>query len=405
MIVTINLPRLLNTLSMVLDFTTIGLNHHHNRVAYISSAMGAMMDLSPQERHDLYCAASIHDMGATSFHEKAALGSFQPRETDTHCQAGYQLLKGIGHFENIAQIILHHHDHWEHQEERSALTRLSDIIHLADRLEILLTGDYILHQRRRALDQLSGWFGTMFRPELKEVLSELAVKESFWLDLASPYVEDLSLGMMSPEINDSALQYKDLKKLFMIFAWIIDRKCRFTMHHSRLVASSSAHLASLAGFSPLDIAQIEVAGLLHDLGKLSIPESILEKPGALTAAEYDVIKRHPYHTYHILRRLPGHLQLAEWAAFHHERPNGAGYPFRIGGSALPLGSRIIAVADIFSALIEDRPYRTGMNRGDIESILSQSAREKALDGDLVDQLLSHYDLFASLQEFVDILRY
>ncbi|MZP31457.1 HD domain-containing protein [Heliobacterium undosum] len=401
----INLPPLLNTLSMVLDFTSTGLNHHHNRVAYISSAMASLMDLPRQERYDLYCAASIHDIGATSFHEKAALGRFHVLDADAHSQKGYELLKDIGNFENIAKIILHHHDYWEHQRERNALTRLSDIIHLADRLEILLTEDYILHQRKSSMDQLNAYFGTMFRPELKEVLHELAGRESFWLDLASPYVEDLSLRMISPDIVESSCEYTDLKKLFMIFALIIDRKSQFTLHHSRLVASSSVHLASLAGFSPSGIAQIEVAGLLHDLGKLSIPESILEKPGALTAEEYDVIKRHPYHTYHILQRLPGYSQLAEWAAFHHERPNGTGYPFRIGGSDLPLGSRIIAVADVFSALIEDRPYRPGMGRDKIETILTQSAREKALDRDVVDLLFSHYDLFESLREFLDILRY
>src|SRR3990167_2949515 len=109
----------------------------------------------------------------------------------------------------------------------------------------------------------------------------------------------------------------------------------------------------------------EIAALLHDIGKLSVPDEILEKPGGLSTEEFNIMRGHTYFTYHILNSIDGFDTISEWAAFHHEKLNGRGYPFHLKEGQLSIGSRIMAVSDKFSALSEDRPYRKSLTNNEI----------------------------------------
>jgi HD-GYP domain-containing protein (c-di-GMP phosphodiesterase class II) len=118
---------------------------------------------------------------------------------------------------------------------------------------------------------------------------------------------------------------------------------------------------------------------------------ILEKQGKLERWEYEIIKNHTYYTYRILEPLEALSQITEWAAFHHERLRGDGYPFHLKKEELPLGSRIMAVADVFTALTEDRPYRTAMQNEEALSILKGMADNDTLDSDVVGMLMRNFD--------------
>ncbi|ABZ82835.1 metal-dependent phosphohydrolase, hd subdomain [Heliomicrobium modesticaldum Ice1] len=399
----VDLSRLLGALSMALDFTTHGLSRHHRRVAYMAVTLGRAIALPVKTLKTLYCAASIHDIGAVTFAQKNALSRFEIHSPKSHCQLGRQMLASSPQLREVAIIIEHHHDHWDEPGRQDSpvdptLLLLGDLIHLADRIEVLLTPAHILSQRRQVMDTINSLFGTVFRPEWKDLLNELAERESFWLDLDSPFIDELTRQAVGADEHIIQLPYCELKGLASIFARIIDSKSRFTLRHSRLVSASATLLSQLAGFSPADAARMEVASLLHDIGKLSIPEEILEKPAQLTPEEYLIIKQHTYHSYHILNQVPGFSEIAQWAAYHHERLDGKGYPFHIPGEELSVGSRIVAVADIFSALVEDRPYRDGLSREKVESILKKMVLEKAIDGDLADLLCQHYDDFEALKQ-------
>jgi HD-GYP domain-containing protein (c-di-GMP phosphodiesterase class II) len=139
---------------------------------------------------------------------------------------------------------------------------------------------------------------------------------------------------------------------------------------------------------------LEIAGQLHDLGKLSVPESILHKSGKLSNKELNIIKQHTYHTYELIDRLQTMDKVRDWAAFHHEKLDGSGYPFHKRGQELDLGARIMAVADIFTALSEDRSYRKRMNRNQILCILWEQVKNNWIDGDVVRMLEKHYDAVA-----------
>jgi HD-GYP domain-containing protein (c-di-GMP phosphodiesterase class II) len=136
---------------------------------------------------------------------------------------------------------------------------------------------------------------------------------------------------------------------------------------------------------------MEVAGDLHDLGKLAIPNSILNKPGSLTKEEMSIMKCHTYYTYLVINSIGGLKQIAEWGAYHHEKLDGSGYPFHCTANELSTGARIMMVADIFTALAEDRPYRKGMSKDGIVEIIKQFSDRSLLDTRIVNLLFDNYN--------------
>ena len=216
---------------------------------------------------------------------------------------------------------------------------------------------------------------------------EVSNREEFWLDMVSPRL--YSLLLHEGPFRRVEIDLTDISKISELFRNIIDFRSRFTSTHSSGVAASAAMLARLFGLTETEIKLMEVAGNLHDLGKLAIPNRILDKPGELTGQEMAIMKSHTYFTYSVINTIGGLQQIAEWAAYHHEKLDGTGYPFRKTSNELNIGSRIMAVADIFTALAEDRPYREGMQNDKITGILKDLTKNGALDGRIVNNLLEN----------------
>ena len=150
---------------------------------------------------------------------------------------------------------------------------------------------------------------------------------------------------------------------------------------------------------------MEAAGYLHDLGKLAIPNSILEKNGKLTMEEFSLMKSHTYYTYSVLNTIGGLQQIAEWGAYHHERLDGSGYPFHCKATELSIGARIMMVADIFTATAEDRPYRKGMTREEVTKILKDFASRNLLEKRIVDLVVDNYqEIFFFMKQKQDAAR-
>ncbi|HBR02080.1 MAG TPA: phosphohydrolase, partial [Ruminiclostridium sp.] len=168
--------------------------------------------------------------------------------------------------------------------------------------------------------------------------------------------------------------------------------------HSAGVAKTSQRLAEMIGFSPLECKMMLIAGYLHDLGKLAISNDVLEKPAKLNEDEFNEIRSHTYYTYQLLDTIPQFETIKTWAAFHHERLNGSGYPFHIKGDSLTLGSRIMAVADIFTAITESRPYRKGMDDQHAIHALKDMVASEAIDGNIVKVLIDHFQEINDIRE-------
>jgi diguanylate cyclase (GGDEF)-like protein/putative nucleotidyltransferase with HDIG domain len=150
----------------------------------------------------------------------------------------------------------------------------------------------------------------------------------------------------------------------------VDTKDAYTHSHCETVAELCALIAAELGFDDERIFQIRLAGLLHDVGKIGVPDSILQKPGRLTDAEFDLMKSHPVLGARILAAAELHDE-AEWVFAHHERPDGKGYPN--GGVATPLEARIISVADAYEAMVSDRPYRDARSTAEALTELARCA--------------------------------
>jgi putative nucleotidyltransferase with HDIG domain len=140
----------------------------------------------------------------------------------------------------------------------------------------------------------------------------------------------------------------------------IDLRDPYTAGHSKRVAAYSKLLAEDLGLTEQEVDQIESGALMHDIGKVGVPDAVLFKPGALDPEERMLIKGHPVIGAGILRGIPSMAEIVPCILHHHERVDGNGYPDGLAGDAIPLGARVIAVADAFDAMTTDRPYRRGL---------------------------------------------
>lgn len=173
-----------------------------------------------------------------------------------------------------------------------------------------------------------------------------------------------------------------------VFAYFIDQKGIGTGTHSRDVAVVAQKLGKAFGLGSEREEELYLAGLLHDLGKVVVPDKILDKEGPLSAQERNLIERHPYYTAIILDRIPELGPISVWAASHHERLDGSGYFIGCGEKHLCLESRIVAVADVYAALASDRPYRLKLSAARISAILKDMVVKGQLDGEVVEAVVS-----------------
>jgi len=177
-------------------------------------------------------------------------------------------------------------------------------------------------------------------------------------------------------------------KLLATLAAALESGDPYTHSHSRRVARHATRIAKRMGLSPVQVAKVRTAAALHDVGKINTPTAVLHKPGRLTDAEYDVIKRHPGDGAAMVEKL-GDPELTAMVRHHHERLDGTGYPNGLASESIPLGARIIAVADTFDAITSTRPYRPANPHKKAIDILTREAGTQ-LDPASVHAFQSHY---------------
>jgi diguanylate cyclase (GGDEF)-like protein len=174
-------------------------------------------------------------------------------------------------------------------------------------------------------------------------------------------------------------------------ALAIEAKAGCTPEHIRSIQQYAATLAEAAGLSDAEVQGVRTAALLHDVGNMAVPEHILSKPEALTPEEFERVKIHPRVGAEILKNVPFAAPVSELVLCHHERWDGLGYPAGLRGENIPLGARILAIADCYSTLQADRPYRPGRTDVDAAAVLREYAGT-AFDPTLVDLLLARLQL-------------
>jgi HD-GYP domain-containing protein (c-di-GMP phosphodiesterase class II) len=397
--IAINMGNLLLSLSEVTDLANPYIAQHQLRTAFIALELAKAANADRYVLEDIFTAALLHDSGAISVEEKIRIHTFEEEYIEAHCIKGELLFKKCPLLKNISQIIRHHHKTWEEWDKEGEsiekpLVLASQIVFFADHLERFINRNkYVLHQVQEITERASSLVKDKAHPQIYEYFLSVSDKEEFWLDVVSPRLYSIILSN-SPYVNVN-IELDDITRVSELFRDIIDFKSRFTSTHSIGVASCAEIISKFFGLTEIEIRLMKVAGNLHDIGKMVIPNSILDKPGKLTKEEFEIMRCHTYYTYYVIKTIGGLQQIAEWAAYHHEKLDGSGYPFHCDAKELSIGSRIMTVADMFTAMAEDRPYRQGMSKDEIYRIFSGFVPKGLLDANITELLFDNYDQIKS----------
>ena len=386
------------------------LKSHHRRVAVISYYIAIELELNEEELLKLVIAVGLHDIGALSVSERDLLIQEDVDNPKPHCIIGYKMLAGFEVFKDIAQIIKHHHIYLKDMQNmpKDEVPFQSFIIHLADRVDILLLKDTNVDtQKEYVLSHIEKKVGTIFHPEVFEAFLKVAKLDNFWSD-----IENMSIDVLFRKMDfviDYEMDYDDILEFALMISRIVDFRSRFTASHSYAVAQLAFLIGTLLGHDTIYCKKLKIAGYLHDIGKIGIDPAIIEKNGKLTSKEFKTIQLHPYYREQILHELqktPWFLDIVSWAAKHHEKNDGKGYPYHLEKDTLDEGTKILAFADVITALTENRPYIEGMDiqkafeiiKNDLAPKISSSMFEKIeIFKKEINELVQECNTYSSLE--------
>jgi HD-GYP domain-containing protein (c-di-GMP phosphodiesterase class II) len=390
---------------------------HSLRANLLAMRLAERLDLSMQERRDLYYAALLKDAGS-SIHTAAVLGMFDESRThgwtnDLHaaliafdtsapgaswferarlaariahrgkasaarlvelrCERGADIVRQLGLGEGAAETVRTLEEHWDGSGHPrglrgSAIPVTARVLALAQALEVHASEAGaeagLAYVRARA--------GSLLDPTVVSAAEGLEEELERWCAMPT---HQLRAEAAASEPGHASLLAGSatMRRVAGVFAEIVDAKSPFTGAHSHRVAELSVDTALALGWHADAVEETRCAALLHDLGKLSVPSSILDKPGVLTPGEWEVMRMHALYTERILEHVQGFEWLAFAAAAHHERLDGRGYCRGLEGDQVPALSRVLAAADVYDALSTARPYRQALDPQEALAIMQRDA--------------------------------
>jgi len=386
--------------------------HHSTSVANIFYYLTKRLNL-PYEGWRIYFTGLFHDItllmiALLNDYEKAT--SFIVEEPDIkrivlefdgknkHSFFGSYFLKNIDFPDEYQKMLVYHHTSLKRVNEKDRQLVLAvNSIQIADRISIEFLKDE-KQDKKKLLSNIIEEVEALgeITDEVKDVLMDDGIIETMNVDLHWEF------GKPTFDLEQSTQMVKGI-------AFLLDAKSPYTRNHSTIVTKVSTEIA-FKMMSETDAKVIEMAALLHDIGKLKTPLNILHKKDPLTEEEWETMKAHVTDTYEMLSN-SGLTTIAKIAAAHHERIDGTGYPSGLSMEHLNLYARILQVADIYSALIEERPYRTKMTPDQALVIIDEMVDEDKLDPRVVNYLKKivsqrnkhlFYDYYDTLEEFLGV---
>lgn len=437
---TTSLAELMGAFSYALDLTEGQPAGHSLRSCYIASHLAVALSLGEADRRTIYYATMLKDLGCSSNAARIAeiyltddrsfkhdfklvgeglgpvlrfvvarTGAGLPLRRraaaianilrngpemaraliETRCTRGADIARMLRFPEAVAAGIAALDEHWDGSGKPlgiagAAIPLTARIALLAQIADVFFTNAGPELARAEVRRHRGGWFD----PELCDAFETLARSDGFWAELGAPEIEQRVLAL-EPDDGRIAVDEDYLDDIALAFGQVIDAKSPFTAGHSERVGAYTDALASHSGITGPARRSLRRAAILHDVGKLAVSSTVLEKPGKLDDAEWRMMQSHASHTTAILGRIAPFRAMAAIAGSHHERLDGKGYPLGLSAAMICTEARIISVCDFYDALTADRPYRGAMP---IEQALGIMAGEvgKAIDP----------DCFAALREIV-----
>lgn len=377
-------------------------NGHCKRIAALSIMLGKAMGLTPNELTDLAAFSILHDNALTQVNQEEneykkynnGQGYTQSYFNIRRCILGETNSKYVPFRTNNRDVILLHHENADgsgpqgRTYDRTPIK--AQIIHLADCIDNNFDlfnptskdtyGAIIYYVKSNA--------GTLFSRE---------IVDAFCKSFKSKHMNNLTFSNVDNFLRKSTKHFNDeyspheVYHLAYLIAMIIDSKSHFSCKHSVGVAINCKKMAEHYKFPVEKATKFYLAGALHDVGKLMIPNTILQKPDRLDDAEYEVMKQHAYYTYEILKNIKNMNDITIWASHHHEKLNGTGYPFKLKEEELTMEERLMTCCDIYQALTEERTYKEGFSHDKAISIM----RDMVIKGELDMSIVTNMDMVFS----------
>lgn len=391
----ISLKNVLASLICSIDTFNYLLKDHHRRTAIIAFQLGNIYGLEKRQMDDLILAASLHDIGALNVTERDQLMHVDVTNPRPHEKKGALMLSGFQPFMHIGRIINRHHVHFI--EVENGEINASDVpvecyfLHLADRIDILL--HHYNDDHESVVSHLLPHFGTTFAPFLQETFMTAAEDFAFWHNIQFVSFQDLLLRTLDDTHYN--LDHEGLEALAKLFGQIIDFRSPWTTKHSETVSRLAFRLGELMGFSEDSCFDLKIAGYIHDIGKIGVPTELLNMPHSLTPSDFAHVKNHVVYSTLILSPIKEFGNIINLVSQHHEKRDRTGYPMKPQEINFTLQNDVLAFADIFSALSEDRPYRKRMDENAIRQTLSEFTPEKLCES-VYQVILQNFDELLSI---------
>ncbi len=387
--INIDLGLAAHTVTKALDYVGVEDKSHGRRVGLICHRIAHLLGWDQERRHFVLLTGMLHDCGVSSTEtHKKLIEELEWSEADDHCIRGEFFLESFSPFKDFAETIRFHHTRWSELPESldDSIKEYTNLIFLADRLDVAYVQFRENNPAHKALlhkgdivQQLKAYTGTLFAEHLFQALQKAAKRDSFWLELQDDYLDEVLFETLSSLDYTMRLGFDEIEALGELISQIVDIKSPFTHYHSLRVADLTYTLSGLLGYDHYNRRILRIAGLLHDVGKLRTPDNILEKPSTLTPDELAQMHSHPLDSKHVLQALFPNTPIAQWAAEHHEKLDGSGYPFGWSGERIDEPTRILTICDIFQALCQERPYRDRLSADEVIRIMDDMEAHGEID--------------------------
>lgn len=380
----ITLKDIVIVIQRTLDSMDDRLAGHGEMVAYIMyKLLKCHGGYSDEEILRIVTLSVFHDIGVYKIEERNRIVDIDLEVPMNHSVYGYLFIKYFSPLSDLADIVLGHHLYPKNFSD-SAKVKISKealILNLADSIAVLQlnlkkidpmlilnkSSNYILEEHKELFKKACNEYDLIEKIEMHTYLSELY------------------------EILDKReLSRREIIAYARMLNYAIDFRSESTVVHTITVEEISWQISKILGLDDYKSTIIKVASMLHDIGKLSIPIHILEKKGKLTHEEFEIIKCHTIVGYNILSNM-GIDDIRDIATLHHEKLNGTGYPFGLKGDQISKEARIVAIADVLSALIGKRSYKDEFSKDEVISILSNMASNYEIDKDICNLVIENYD--------------